>query len=279
MTTGVPLYLVSACASAEEFVAAFRRYTDRSGIFVPLAEPIAQGRRGLIALTLADGGVMIEGDCEIIQSSTKPSGLYGRVGMTLRFVDPDELGKTLLVELEKARLVMTPPKSSITPRPAEIPAAPRPTPPPISGRIDAANALAECVVNGDLTALREPLADPNKSGPGKFVIPTIPNMRGNSPTTPPALTARPKTPSTPPALTPRPKGSTVPPADAAADSVDEGRPEDDLARHAGDGSASREIRSGAQEHDARDAPADEAARGDCGVSERTWRQGADRAMQ
>ena len=54
--TGVPIYLVSACASGEEFVAAFRRYADRNGvIFVPISEPLASGKKARFALTLKDG--------------------------------------------------------------------------------------------------------------------------------------------------------------------------------------------------------------------------------
>ena len=56
MSTGDPIYLVSACTSGEEFVAAFRRYADRNGLFIPMADPIPAGRRGLFALTLKDGG-------------------------------------------------------------------------------------------------------------------------------------------------------------------------------------------------------------------------------
>ena len=41
VTTGAPIFLVSACASAEEFVAAFRRYADRTGLFIPIAEPFS----------------------------------------------------------------------------------------------------------------------------------------------------------------------------------------------------------------------------------------------
>ena len=66
MTTGAPIYLVSACSSPEEFVAAFRRYIDRIGLFVPIADPLAAGSDGRIALTLVDGGVMIEGDAEVV---------------------------------------------------------------------------------------------------------------------------------------------------------------------------------------------------------------------
>ncbi|HET9990828.1 MAG TPA: hypothetical protein VFQ65_19995, partial [Kofleriaceae bacterium] len=94
MTTGAALYLVSACASAEEFVAAFRRYADRAGLFVPIAEPLPQGRRGRIALTLKDGRILLEGEVEIAAASARPSPLYGRVGMTLKFVEPDGPTKT-----------------------------------------------------------------------------------------------------------------------------------------------------------------------------------------
>src|ERR1041385_5617585 len=90
VTTGAPLYLVSACASAEEFVAAFRRYVDRTGLFVPIAEPLPPGRRGRVALTLKDGGVMLGGEIEVASSSPKPSALYGRIGMQLKMVALDE---------------------------------------------------------------------------------------------------------------------------------------------------------------------------------------------
>ncbi|HEY1585211.1 MAG TPA: hypothetical protein VGH63_05940, partial [Polyangia bacterium] len=154
MTTGAPLYLVTACSSAEEFVAAFRRYRDRIGLFVPIAAPIGAGKRGRIAITLADGGVMLEGEVEIMQSSPRPSALYGRVGMTLRFVAADEPSKQLLEELEKARIAMKPGQVTVAPRPAMVPAEPRPVVPPIAGKIDAANALAECVAIGDIYALK-----------------------------------------------------------------------------------------------------------------------------
>ncbi|HWU87102.1 MAG TPA: hypothetical protein VN253_07495, partial [Kofleriaceae bacterium] len=103
-------------------MAAFRRYADRSGLFIPMAEPIAAGRRGRFALALKDGGVMIEGEAEVVSSSRTPSVIHGRVGMTVRFVELDEPSKTVLVELEKARLAMRPPPPSVPPRPAEIPA-------------------------------------------------------------------------------------------------------------------------------------------------------------
>jgi hypothetical protein len=199
VTTGAPLYLVSACASAEEFVAAFRRYADRSGLFVPIAEPLLQGRRGRIALVLKDGRIVLEGEVEIAVSNTRPSPLYGRVGMTLKFVEPDAPTKTILGELEKARLAMKPPPLSIPPRAGDVPAQPRPTVPPTGGRIDAANALAECVAIGDLAPWKDGAAP--KGDSAKFVIPTIPQVGG----------PRPKTPSVPPALQPKPPVEVKPP--------------------------------------------------------------------
>ncbi|MBA3503791.1 MAG: hypothetical protein H0T65_25745, partial [Deltaproteobacteria bacterium] len=94
MTSGAPIYLVSACASGEEFVAAFRRYADKNGLFIPIAAPIPAGRRGRFAVTLNDGGVMVEGDADIVSSALTPSVLHGRVGMTLRFIEPDIKSKT-----------------------------------------------------------------------------------------------------------------------------------------------------------------------------------------
>ncbi|MEO7734865.1 MAG: hypothetical protein ABIY55_28175, partial [Kofleriaceae bacterium] len=191
--TVAPIYLVSACTSGEEFVAAFRRYADKHGLFVPIAAPFAIGRRGRFAVTLRDGGVMVEGEAEVVSSARTPSVLHGRVGMTLKFVEPDPASKTMLAELEKARLSMRPPPPSVAPRPATIPAQPRAIPPAAQGRIDAVNALAECVAIGDAAqlealALGAPSASPSKAGP-RFVVPTI---------APGAPGPRPRTISTPP---------------------------------------------------------------------------------
>ncbi len=204
MTTGPPLYLVTACSSPEEFVAAFRRYTDRTGLFVPCASPLPAGKRGRIAVTLRDGSVMIEGEAEIVSSSAKPSALYGRLGMTIRFVEPDDPSKTLLGELERARIALKPVAPTVAPRPAEVPAEPRPVAPAPGGRIDAANALAQTVAIGDVSQLRDtaPPTLPALAGPGesgrmrtastppplkasqKFVLPSIP---AKAPTKPPPL--------------------------------------------------------------------------------------------
>lgn len=193
--TGAPIYLVSACASGEEFVAAFRRYADKNELFVPIREPLPVGCRGRFAVTLKDGGVMIEGAAEIVRSAPTASVLHGRVGMTLRFLEPDAASKTLLRELERARLAMRPAPPSVPPRPAEIPAEPRPVPPRVQGRVDAVNALAECVVIGDTSAL----------GPPAAAAPVAP---------PPVDTARPGRASDTDAGVPRRESPAVPPRQA-----------------------------------------------------------------
>lgn len=222
MSEGATLYLVSACGSAEEFVAAFRRYADRTGLFIPSAAPLPAGRRGRLALTLKDGGVMIEGEAEIIQSSVKPTVLYGRPGMTIKFIAPDEPSKIVIGELEKARLAMKPAPPSVPPRPAVVPAEPRPVVPAIGGRIDAANSLAECVVIGDPARLRDPAGGgaprsvTDAASGKKFIVPLIPGAAGErarTPSTPPE--PRPKTTSTPPEMGGRPRSSTVPPDPAS----------------------------------------------------------------
>ncbi|HEY5936444.1 MAG TPA: PEGA domain-containing protein [Kofleriaceae bacterium] len=218
MTTGAPIYLVSACSSGEEFVAAFRRYADRAGLFVPIADPIPIGRKGRFALTLSDGSVMVEGDAEVISSARTPSVLHGRVGMTIRFTEPDAHSKTVLLELEKARLVPKPAAPSVPPRPANVPAAPRATPPAPGGRIDLHNARAECVAIGNLDTLSV-VAAQAKPG-GKFVVPTIPPVAG-----------RPKSPSNPPfpvrtppsdTKQPLPRTDAVPRVEPAFARVDSG---------------------------------------------------------
>jgi hypothetical protein len=207
VTTGAPIYLVSACTSGEEFVAAFRRYSDRHGVFVPIGDPLPAGSKGRFALTLKDGGVMIEGEAEIVSSAKTPSVVHGRVGMTLCFVEPDAASKTVLSELEKARLAMKPQPPSVPPRPAQLPAEPRPVPPAPLGRVDAVNALAECVAIGDVSSLAGAAVPPKASQ--KFVVPSIPPMGGTRSTgSLPALDRKP--PTLPVPIVPPPVADTKP---------------------------------------------------------------------
>jgi len=212
VTTGAPIYLVSACTSGEEFISAFRRYADRNGvIFIPIAEPLPAGRRGRFAIALSNGGVMVEGHAEVVSSARTPSVLYGRVGMTVKFLSPDEPSQTILSELEKARTSLRPPAPSVPPRPAEIPAEPRSKPPSPGGRIDAVNALAECVVIGDVSTLSRD-SDLGTIPPPMGTTPSAPLALASKAPSGPVPIAAPKSSSGPmPVARPVPGSSTMPP--------------------------------------------------------------------
>lgn len=150
-------------------------------LFVPLARPFAAGRRGRFAVTLAGGGVMLEGEAEVISAATEPSPLHGRVGMTLRFVAPDAASKAVLAELARPALSREPSTLSVQPRAADVPPTPRATPPAPSGRIDASSALAECVAIGELSGL----------GGGRAPAPAAGKLPGKRPASAPAAVPAP----------------------------------------------------------------------------------------
>src|SRR5262249_9423981 len=112
---------------------------------------------------------------------------------------------TTLSELERARLAMKPAPPSIPPRPADIPAEPRPAPPPIQGRIDAVNALAQCVAIGD----------PEPPPPAPVVVPRA-RTRAMPPVSPSGIPQdRPTARRSSPALSPSEGGVGVAPATAS----------------------------------------------------------------
>src|SRR5262249_10234948 len=124
--------------------------------------------------------------------------------MTLKFVEPDDASRTTLSELERARLAMKPPPPSMPPRPAAIPDEPRPMPPPVQGRIDAVNALAECIAIGDVSALGPPLPGlppPPARGGSRSSLPPIAGRSAPGTSPPGGLGVAPRTQSAPRAST------------------------------------------------------------------------------
>ncbi len=175
------------CGTPEEFLAAFRRYVDRQGLFVPTAAPIAAGLRGRFAVTLIDGGILIEGVAEVVSSSPRPSALYGRTGMVLAFAEVDEPSRETLTTLDKAKLSLKAQNlgAHLVPRPGTLrepvthPEVKLP-----SAASDRVLALAECVVVGEISELepvvgrRAPTAKPmgapvSSRLPQRFPIPQI----------------------------------------------------------------------------------------------------------
>ncbi len=220
------LWLVSVSASVLDFVSAFRRYADRQGIFVPTAEPLAAGKRGRIALTLADGQIMIEGEAEVVSSTPRPGGLHGRAGMTLRFSDLDEDSKLVIAHLEKARFAskVTSVPDNVRARPGRLPAnTPTPAIDPTEKVFEPTQALARCLVVGNRDALADnarpkSATDAPSAGAksGKFVMPSIPSpTTGRVPAIPPVAAApsgptRTGSTSTPPPLSAPPVRSATP---------------------------------------------------------------------
>ncbi|MEZ4360728.1 MAG: hypothetical protein R3B48_11145 [Kofleriaceae bacterium] len=170
------------CGTPEEFLAAFRRYVDRHGLFVPTATPAPALHRGRFALTLRDGRVLIEGDAEVASSSPLPSALYGRPGMTLHFASLDDASQQVLRALEQAKLSLkgaaAAPELPVRPSRLRAPVEHAESPEPSARGVDPVTALAACVVVGDLDALvptrvqaRARTVPP--SAGSRFVIPSI----------------------------------------------------------------------------------------------------------
>jgi hypothetical protein len=137
-------YLTSACDTADEFVAAFRRYAEKTMLFVPTQTPLANGTRARIAIALADGSVMLEGEIEVVGSTTRAVGLHGRAGMSVRFIELDDTSRQVLDQLVRARL---------TSRPVPLPTHLRPRPragtvPEPSPELQAERARAASTVPG-----------------------------------------------------------------------------------------------------------------------------------
>ncbi len=129
-------YLMSACQTADEFVAAFRRYAEKTMLFVPTATPLPQGARARLAITLSDGSVMIEGDAEVIGSTSRAVGLHARPGMSIRFHELDDTSRQVIDQLVRARLMSRP-----VPLPTHLRPRPRAgTVPEPSARVSATRA-------------------------------------------------------------------------------------------------------------------------------------------
>ncbi|MCE9572487.1 MAG: hypothetical protein K8W52_04965, partial [Deltaproteobacteria bacterium] len=155
---GGSYFLVSGCSSADDFVAAFRTFADRGSLFVPTAHPLPVGTHAHIAVCLADGGVMIEGDAEVTSSSARAVGLHARPGMAVRFIKLDDTSKQVMDQLVRARLsarsVPLPTHLRPKPRPGTVPEASpaltaRPRPTVIGVAVappDAGASPAECSV-------------------------------------------------------------------------------------------------------------------------------------
>jgi hypothetical protein len=199
-----PTYLVSGCATVDEFVSAFRRYVDRRDLFVPTATPTGVGKSGMFAVTLSTGEILISGKADVISSSSRPAGLHGRAGMTLRFADLDADSQAVLDHLEKVRFAakVAVAAGHLKTRPGpDVPERTAASAPP-KHLADPKHALAECIILGADAA-----PAPEKPLSPRFAIPSIPSLAGGVAT--PSLQA-PKTATPPVGVAVAPPSSIAP---------------------------------------------------------------------
>jgi hypothetical protein len=116
------VHLVSGCGSLEEFAAAFRRLTERQGLFIPTATPLPLGKRTRIELTLRDGAVVIaRRDRGGVVEPHGPPGLHGRPGMGLRLLELDPPSREIIEYLVSSKLAPKPLPPQLTARPQALP--------------------------------------------------------------------------------------------------------------------------------------------------------------
>lgn len=143
---------MSRCSTAEEFQNAFRRYAEPTALFIPTHKPFASADTAYLHVCLKTGEILLEGEIEVRSSVDRVAGLYGRPGMTVRFVSPDAPNKEMLTHLVRARTMLKPVPlpSHLTARPSleslnkAAVAALSPVPP--SSVTDPVLQLAECAL-------------------------------------------------------------------------------------------------------------------------------------
>jgi hypothetical protein len=151
------MQLVTRCASADEFIERFARFTSETDVVVPALPDVQVGTTGRFVIRLHDQSEIMAGRCEVTEVkplATAP-GAPARALMRLRLIEMDARSRGVHLRLIEYRAAAskpasstpaptppaTPPKLSIvrTPPPVVVPrAAPPPaaavTPPPVVPR-------------------------------------------------------------------------------------------------------------------------------------------------
>ncbi len=81
----------------------FRSFVHHDHVFVPTIDGLAPGRKGRMAITLADGTEVVVGDAEVLSSSAVPQGPHQRPGIRLRFATLDPAARETMAKLERSR--------------------------------------------------------------------------------------------------------------------------------------------------------------------------------
>ena len=108
---GAVIRLVTRCASAEEFIERFARFTTETDIVVPALPRCSPGTDGHFEICLKDRSVMMQGRCEVTEiqpiaaapGAATPSSLSALMRLRLREMDAHSCGIHLrLMERRKS---------------------------------------------------------------------------------------------------------------------------------------------------------------------------------
>ncbi|HTE54346.1 MAG TPA: hypothetical protein VK698_26005 [Kofleriaceae bacterium] len=169
------LRIVSQCATAEEFVAAFHPYLDRDSLFIATGSPEDPGQAVRFVLTLAGGETILRGAGRVVESHRDRANFYGLRGMKLQFDELDDGSRRALAALESR--AGGKPRSATAARPTDViecliyddPDTESADPASLAGRNRAAHSSAQHGLplgDDDVTAVSQAPRPPRSAGTG-----------------------------------------------------------------------------------------------------------------
>ena len=129
-TAGGVIQLVTRCASAEEFIERFARYTTATDVVVPALPNLTVGATGPFVICLNDRSIILKGRCEVTEIRRAPVTAGAALGPTLmrlhlREMDAHSAGIHLRLMERQASAHRGPALPGVTPSPPReaVPAA------------------------------------------------------------------------------------------------------------------------------------------------------------
>ena len=123
-TAGGVIQLVTRCASAEEFIERFARYTTATDVVVPALSDLTVGASGPFVICLNDGSIILKGRCEVteIRRAAVAAGAARLSGpalmrLHLREMDAHSAGIHLRLMERQASAHRAPALPGVTPSP------------------------------------------------------------------------------------------------------------------------------------------------------------------
>ena len=129
-TAGGVIQLVTRCASAEEFIERFARYTTATDVIVPALANLTVGATGPFVICLNDRSIILKGRCEVTEIRRAPVAAGAALGpalmrLHLREMDAHSAGIHLRLMERQASAHRGPALPGVTPSPPReaVPAA------------------------------------------------------------------------------------------------------------------------------------------------------------